>query len=130
MSKSTIVLDGYTLTLEDINNFIENKDIVVEISEKALETVRAARTQLEKWLKEDGKVIYGVTTGLGKLKDFMVGEEEQALFQKNTLYSHAVGIGPYFHNDISRLAMLLRANVLCRGNSGVRVELVERILMF
>ncbi|MBC2582635.1 histidine ammonia-lyase [Clostridium sp. DJ247] len=128
--QKTIVLDGYSLSMDKIIEFIENRTITVKISNEARKRVSFTRDQVEKWLREDNKVIYGVTTGLGKLKDFSVSEEDQQVFQKNILRSHAAGVGDCFHDDIVRLSMLLRANVFCRGNSGVRVELIERILMF
>ena len=59
-------------------------------------------------MTEERRGIYGITTGLGKLKDFVVDERDQEIFQQKILYSHAVGIGPYFPDDVVRLAMLLR----------------------
>lgn len=124
----TIILDGETLTYKQLTEFIENPSIQVQISSKAKDRVHLYRSTVEKWLVEEKKVIYGITTGLGKLKDFVVEEQDQSNFQQKILRSHAVGLGPYFPETIVRLAMLIRVNVFCRGNSGVRVEFIERIL--
>jgi histidine ammonia-lyase len=127
---SQITIDGERLTLQQLAAFIEDPSIQVALSPRAIETVQETRRQVEKWLTKERRVIYGITTGLGKLKDFVVEERDQAIFQQRILYSHAVGIGPYFPDDVVRLAMLLRANVLSRGHSGVRPELIKRILTF
>ncbi|NGQ93944.1 aromatic amino acid lyase [Brevibacillus sp. SYP-B805] len=125
-----IIIDGETLSLQQMTSFLEDPSIQVALSPQARERVQKSRRQVERWLTAERKVIYGITTGLGKLKDYVVAERDQANFQQNILYSHAVGLGPCFPDDVVRLAMLLRANVLSRGHSGVRPELIERILMF
>lgn len=130
MAARRITIDGKGLTLQQLASFIEDPSIRVAVSPRAIEAVQETRRQVEKWLTEERRVIYGITTGLGKLKDFVVDERDQEIFQQKILYSHAVGIGPYFPDDVVRLAMLLRANVLSRGHSGVRPELIERMLTF
>lgn len=126
----SITLDGNSLTFKQVLEYLENKSMQVQISDGTRQKVSSAREQIKKWLLADKKVVYGLTTGLGKLKDYVIDEEDQWIFQRNILYSHAVGLGPYFDQDIVRLAMLFRLNVLCRGNSGVRLELIDRILLF
>lgn len=125
-----IVLDGNSLTIDQLIAFIEDDAIVVSISDKARDRIQKARYQVEEWLEEGDRTIYGITTGVGKLKDYKVLETEQELYQKKILHSHAVGMGPFFEDAIVRLAMILRVNVFCRGHSGVRVDLVERLLQF
>ncbi|WP_018130491.1 HAL/PAL/TAL family ammonia-lyase [Effusibacillus pohliae] len=126
----TLVIDGTSLTMKQISDFIESPDIPIVLAPEAREKVARARRQIEKWLAEERKIIYGITTGLGKLKDHLVEEKDQEIFQRKILYSHAIGLGPTFPDEVVRLAMLLRANVLSRGHSGVRPELIERILTF
>ena len=103
---SQITIDGERLTLQQLAAFIEDPSIQVALSPRAIETVQETRRQVEKWLTKERRVIYGITTGLGKLKDFVVEERDQAIFQQRILYSHAVGIGPYFPDDVVRLAIL------------------------
>lgn len=125
-----ITIDGESLTLQQLAAFVKDPSIRVALSPRAMDKVKKTRREVAKWLTEERRVIYGITTGLGKLKDFVVEERDQAIFQQKILYSHAAGIGPPFPEDVVRLAMLLRANVLSRGHSGVRPELIERILTF
>lgn len=110
--------------------FINNPKMKVKLCRKAKKRVNHFRSAVNKWVTKDKKVIYGVTTGLGKLKDSVINLEQQNEFQQNILLSHAVGLGPLFPRQIVRLAMLLRANVLARGHSSVRSELIERIILF
>jgi histidine ammonia-lyase len=126
----TLVIDGTSLTMKQIFDFMEIPAMRIILAPEAREKVARARHQVDKWLAEDRKMIYGITTGLGKLKDYVVDEKDQEIFQKKILVSHAVGLGPAFPDEVVRLAMLLRANVLSRGHSGVRPELIERILTF
>jgi histidine ammonia-lyase len=123
-------LDGHSLTLEQVVSVGKDLSAIVEAAPEALERVRKARAQVETWVRHERRVIYGVTTGLGKLKDFAVQAEDQEAFQRNILLSHAVGLGPLWEEHIVRMAMVLRANVWCRAHSGVRPELVERLLLF
>lgn len=129
-ANDTIILDGNSLSFAQVVTFLETPFIQVKLGEEARQRVAASRQQLEVWLTTEKKVVYGLTTGLGKLKDYVVAEEDQAVFQQNILYSHAVGLGSAFDNQIARLTMLFRANVLSRGHSGVRPELIDRLLLF
>src|SRR5690606_40590488 len=100
MAAHRITIDGKGLTLQQLASFIEDPSIRVAVSPRAIEAVQETRRQVEKWLTEERRVIYGITTGLGKLKDFVVDERDQEIFQQKILYSHAVGIGPYFPDDV------------------------------
>lgn len=123
-------LDGHSLTLEEVLSVCRQPSPIVEVAPDALVRVAMARAQVEAWVTQERRVIYGVTTGLGKLKDFAVRAEDQEAFQRNILLSHAAGIGPFYEERIVRMAMVLRANVWCRGHSGVRPELLQRMLLF
>lgn len=124
-----MILDGESLTVDAALAFLRNPT-AVEVLPAAMERVAAAHQGVELALQKGAKRIYGFHTGLGRLKDFEVSEDDQAQFQTNILNSHAAGIGPYFNDDICRLTMLIRANVLLKGYSGVRPDLVERIMQF
>jgi len=125
-----IILDGTNLTLFDIIKFINNPEIKIGLCQKTLDKVKRYRNQVDRWIIEDSSPIYGINTGLGKLKDQTVKPSEQELFQKNILYSHAAGTGESFYPDIVKIAMLIRANVFMKGHSGVRPELISRITDF
>jgi histidine ammonia-lyase len=86
--------------------------------------VRASRRVVENALAE-GRSVYGVNTGFGKLSNVLIPAAKLATLQKNLLLSHACGVGEDLPVDVSRLAFALRLNAICLGCSGVRVELLH-----
>src|SRR5262249_32033865 len=82
---------------------------------------------LEELLAE-GRTIYGVNTGFGKLANQRIESSEVLALQENLLRSHAVGMGPLLSIGESRLSLALRIQALARGNSGVTLELVEHLI--
>jgi histidine ammonia-lyase len=79
---------------------------------------------------DSGQVVYGVTTGFGRLAEVAIAKEDQMALQRNLLRSHAAGTGPLLPPDAVRVMLLLRANALARGLSGIRPLVVERLLAF
>jgi histidine ammonia-lyase len=75
-----------------------------------------------------GEVAYGITTGFGAFKDRLIAPEQVELLQHNILMSHAVGVGEPFDSPTTRAIMLIRANTLARGYSGVRPQTLELLL--
>ncbi len=74
--------------------------------------------------------VYGLTTGFASLKDVAIPKEETARLSRNLIVSHCAGVGAPFAEDVVRAAMLLRAQTLARGNSGVRPQLVQLLVAF
>lgn len=122
----TIYINGHDLTIEDVVNVARNHTKVA-LDEKAKEQIVKARTYVEKVLKE-GKVIYGINTGFGKFSNVAISEEELDILQRNLIYADAAGIGKPFDTEIVRVMMILRANAISKGNSGVFVETVQVLL--
>ncbi len=101
----------------------------VRVSPQAIQKMKRARKVVEKHLK-DGDVVYGVTTGFGKLADQRISGDEIKTLQVNLLRSHACGFGPPLSETETRGMILLRALVLAKGYSGVRPVIVERLADF
>ena len=99
----------------------------VRLSEQALHRVGICRTMVDVLLEEKA-VVYGLTTGFGKLRDRIIPVEKAAQLQINLIRSHACGVGHPFAEDVVRAAMLLRINTLARGNSGIRVETLQQLV--
>ena len=95
----------------------------------AVERMRSSRAVVEAAVAA-GRVIYGVTTGFGELKDRVIPGAQVRDLQVNLLRSHAAGVGPEAPREVVRAMLLLRAASLARGHSGVRPELVEALLAF
>lgn len=126
-----IVLDGESLTFEDVCRIAHGRPGAPRLilSVKAEAAVRRAAEAVEHLL-EKGEIAYGITTGFGALKDVIIPLEEVERLQKNILLSHAVGVGKPFETPIVRAIMLIRANTLARGFSGVRLETLRLLLEF
>lgn len=124
-----LIIDGKSLTLEDIARVaydLEHK-IKVSLSPKARVKIKQSRAFIDSQL--NGKdAIYGVNTGFGLLSKVRIDKGKLDRLQVNLLRSHAVGVGKPMSETEVRAAILLRANTLASGNSGVSVELVEALL--
>ena len=86
-----------------------------------------SRRLVEQWVAEK-KIIYGITTGFGSLQNEIIPAEDVEQLQENILLSHAAGVGRALPEETVRAMMLLRGNALAKGYSGIRVEVVERLL--
>lgn len=118
-------LDGQALTLSDIAAVALSRE-AVKLSSLSRPRVVASRTVVEEIIARDA-VVYGVTTGFGKLSDVRIPREALSELQLNLVRSHACGIGQPLSEPEVRAMMLLRANVLALGFSGIRLEIVEML---
>ena len=121
-----LVLDGQALALAEIEA-VALLGARVEIAASALARVKASRELIERILAE-GQTVYGVNTGFGKLSDVRIPDGSLAQLQTNLVRSHAGGVGQPLSEGESRAMLLLRANVLAKGFSGCRVELVRLLV--
>ena len=76
----------------------------------------------------EGKPVYGINTGFGKLAQTHIAQDQLELLQRNLVLSHSVGVGAWLADDVVRLTMLLKVASLARGYSGVRAELVDALI--
>ncbi|HET9418770.1 MAG TPA: histidine ammonia-lyase [Chthoniobacterales bacterium] len=118
-------LNGQPLSLSDLAG-VAFGDERVEISPSALPRIHACREVIEKIVARDAAV-YGVNTGFGKLADVRIQPNEFRELQLNLVRSHACGIGNPLSEPEVRAMMLLRANVLTLGFSGIRAEIIEML---
>ncbi|BDS14987.1 histidine ammonia-lyase [Aureispira anguillae] len=97
--------------------------------EEAIKKVNDCRKKVEVMAQSD-KAIYGVNTGFGPLCDTQISPEETSKLQENLLLSHAVGVGNPIDRSLSKIMMICKVQALCQGFSGIRLAVVERILLF
>ncbi len=122
----TTVIDGASLDIEQLVDVARNGRSVV-LSDVARERLERCRRSIEQAI-EEGRVIYGVNTGFGDLAQVYIGPQDLAQLQVNLIRSHSVGVGEPLPTDVVRGMMLLRANALAKGHSGVRLTVVETLL--
>ncbi len=113
------------LTLDDVVDLARG-DLRVELPAEAARRVAASRRVVDDAVRY-GRVVYGVTTGFGVLKDKIVAGEDARTLQLNLLRSHCAGVGPPAPREVVRAMLLLRAHSLAMGMSGVRPELIEML---
>src|SRR5213594_1681977 len=118
-------LNGQTLTLTEIAT-VAFGEAPVKISSSARPRVLASRKVIEDIVGRDD-IVYGVSTGFGKLSDVRIPHDALAELQLNLVRSHACGIGNPLSEPEARAMMLLRANVLALGFSGIRLEIIEML---
>jgi histidine ammonia-lyase len=121
-------LDGERLTIEQVHE-VASKDAAVVLSASAVAKMQASREPVER-IAEGDAPIYGVNTGVGLLADIRIPRNDLDTLQLNVVRSHAVGVGRPLDRTIVRAMMLIRANVLAKGFSGIRPVVAERICDF
>ena len=119
-------IDGRSLDLDDVVAVARGRE-PVRLAPAAAKRVDASRRALEKVVAK-GAPAYGIKTGFGELANVAISDADVRALQINLLRSHAVGQGPPLRRDEVRAALLLRANTLAMGYSGVRRILVTRLL--
>ncbi len=128
MLPSVLELNGHSLKLEDIIQVARNKKKIA-LDRSAVAFVERGSRMVRSWVDE-GKTIYGITTGFGDLANQVIPSDQSIRLQKNLLLSHACGVGEAFPEDIVRAIMLLRINSLIRGFSGISIETLSRLVDF
>lgn len=123
---SPLAIDGNSLTLGDVVR-VARQRAAVTLSDAARGRMLRIREVVERMLAA-GETLYGVNTGFGKLSDVAIPPDRLADLQVNLVRSHAAGVGPLLPEDEVRAMMLLRANVLAKGPSGVRPALVDLLV--
>ncbi|SEG89420.1 histidine ammonia-lyase/phenylalanine ammonia-lyase [Nonomuraea solani] len=124
----TVTLGVRTLTPEEITRFAERpSETRFVLDERATHRIDAGAALRQK-LVDAGLPLYGVTTGFGDSARRVIPKDKAEALQRDVLAFHLAGVGPPAPAEVVRAAMVIRANCLARGSSGVRRELVELLL--
>ena len=121
-----LFIDGDSLTIDDAYAVAVDRRRV-ELAPAARERMLRTRAVVE-GIVERNEIVYGVTTGFGKLSEVAIPHDKLAELQVNLVRSHAAGVGDRLPEREARAMMLLRANVIAKGYSGARPELVDLLL--
>lgn len=121
-----VIITGNDLTLEKLVQ-VCREYAIVELADEAKEKVLKSRKIVDDFV-EQGKVVYGITTGFGKFSDVSITKDESKLLQKNLIITHAVGAGNPFPIEVVRGIMLLRINNLAKGYSGAKLETIQTMI--
>ncbi|MGD8814264.1 MAG: histidine ammonia-lyase [Anaerolineales bacterium] len=122
----SIVLDGHRLSLPQIEG-VARHGADVALDPNALNHIQKCADSVQDILNSD-RIVYGVNTGFGVFSDKQIHPSQAIQLTRNLILSHATGLGPSFPVDVVRAAMLIRANTLAQGHSGVRPETISTLL--
>lgn len=116
------------LTVDKVMD-IANGRLKGVLNEEARIKVNECRRKVEK-MAASNKAIYGINTGFGPLCDVQISPAETSQLQENLLMTHAVGVGKHIDSTLSKIMLICKLHALCQGFSGIRLEVIERILYF
>ncbi len=121
-----IQINGKNLTIEQVVQVARHFE-KVEIAPEAYQRMEKSRQLVEKMVEEE-QVVYGITTGFGQFANVSISSDKLDQLQENLILCNTAGVGKPFAEEIVRGMMLLRANSLVMGNSGIRPMVVETLL--
>src|SRR5687768_6025994 len=119
-------LNGQLLTIQQIADVAARREQVA-LSAEARDRVQLSRQVVEKIVAE-GRTVYGVNTGFGKLSDVSIERSDLQQLQLNLVRSHSCGLGEPLSDEEARAMLLLRANVLAAGFSGARPLVIDTLI--
>jgi histidine ammonia-lyase len=122
-----LMITGENLEVDDVVDVASGRR--VELDPSVIPKVKRSRAAVED-LVARGEVAYGITTGFGRFKDKIINPTQSKELQRNLVRSHAVGVGPDLSVDVVRAMLLVRANTLSLGYSGVRPEIIRLLIEF
>jgi histidine ammonia-lyase len=120
-------LDGDSLTIEQVLA-VARRSAPVRLDEGAAARVEASRDWIDEISSGDGLTIYGVNTGFGSLAEVRIPPKDVATLTRNLILSHSVGVGRALSEEAVRATILIRANTLAKGYSGIRLETVQTLV--
>lgn len=119
-------IDGEHLTIENVVD-VARKGFTVELSDEAVCKIKESRNYVDELVKKEA-IVYGITTGFGKFSDIFISQKDTEELQRNLIVSHSCSLGDPLPEETVRGVMLLRANALAKGYSGIRLETVNTLL--
>lgn len=119
-------LDGHSLTLETLEAAARG-GVRLLLTDPAREAMQRSRDLVERFVSE-GRTVYGITTGFGVFSDVVIPPEQARELQRNLILSHCAGVGEWYPDHVVRAMMVLRANALARGCSGIRPAVVDTLI--
>ncbi|MDZ7371028.1 MAG: histidine ammonia-lyase [candidate division KSB1 bacterium] len=121
-----VLIDGTSLSLQSVHKLV-HEGYEAAIAPEARERMQQTRQTVEGAIAS-GQIVYGVNTGFGKLSSVIIPHDQIEELQRNLVLSHACGVGDPIPTPIVRTALVLKANSLCKGYSGVRLIVAELVV--
>ena len=123
---NTTAINGKSLSLKDLVLVARENNKVV-LDDAAKDSIKKSREYVDR-LVDEGRVVYGITTGFGEFSKVSIAKDQTEQLQTNLIISHACGVGRHLPIESVRALMLLRVNALSKGFSGVRLETIQGLI--
>lgn len=123
---ATVFVNGNNLNIEDVIK-VARENYEVKLTDESIDLINKSRRTVDRFV-EEGKTVYGITTGFGKFSDVLISPEETKILQRNLIVSHSCGVGDSIDIDEIRAVMLLRINALAKGYSGIRLSTLSTLI--
>ena len=127
-SKPTISLTGEELSINDLVEIARNGALVDLGSAARINLISTRKFIDENWLVDDAPLMYAFNTGVGALKNQRIKADDIARFQRNLIFSHSASTGEPMPPEVVRAMMAIRVNTFARNHSGIRIEVVDRLI--
>ena len=124
---NSLTISGTELKVDDVIDVAKRQSCRSRLTRPLCPKLSAARAAVERFVAE-GRVVYGITTGFGRFKDKIITADQVKQLQINLVRSHAVGVGPELPEEVVRAMLLVRANTLALGHSGVRPAVIQLLI--
>ncbi len=120
-----IIISGTQLTVDDVKEVANGRS--VQLDPDTIPKMERSRAAVDDFVAR-GEIVYGITTGFGHFKDKIISPDQVKQLQINLVRSHAVGVGDYLSEQVVRAMLLVRANTLALGYSGIRPKVVQLLI--
>jgi len=123
------IIDNSPIEIETLYKIID-KQLILKLSIESLKNVNDCRDYLDKKINNSDSPIYGINTGFGSLYNVSIKDNDLSKLQHNLILSHACGVGDRVPNKIVKIILLLKIITLSKGNSGIHVNTLNRLIFF
>ena len=124
-----VIIDNSPLEIETLYKIID-KQLVLKLSTESLKNVKDCRDYLDKKTNNSDSPLYGINTGFGSLYNVSIKDNDLSKLQHNLILSHACGVGDRVPLKIVKIILLLKIITLSKGNSGIHIDTLDRLIFF
>ena len=123
------IIDNSPLEIETLYNIIDN-ELILKLSKESIKNVNDCRGYLDKKTNNSDSPLYGINTGFGSLYNVSIKDNDLSKLQHNLILSHACGVGDRVPLKIVKIILLLKIITLSKGNSGIHIDTLDRLIFF
>ena len=124
---SIVLIDGEALSVDEVISVARHGSIA-KLSNRVIDRIKDCRVWVEEVVEEGKLTVYGLATGYGSLAEVSIPPEDVETLTRNMIMSHSAGVGEPLDEEVVRATLLIRANTLAKGFSGIRLEVLETLL--